>query len=158
MDKETELLKKLKPMFDHMLSYLGDDELISSCNDEYCLDPNDFIVTDGLVTVSMQKIRVYPNGINDELAAYDTVNLTTSVRGATHVIICEVDENGKYTTDLRVDESTLNEITFDKIVKSLENIKKNSDSSVYYIKEYRGEGECVLPQTAKVIDLLTFDR
>lgn len=47
MTKYEENKAKLEEEFDQCLFYKGDDELISSCNSEYELDANDFIVTDG---------------------------------------------------------------------------------------------------------------
>ena len=150
-EKVKEYLDKLRPMFDHMLSYVGDDELISSCNAEYNIDPEDFIVTDGMINMCMQTAVVYPDGATNPITAYKIVELSTAVRGATYLIICNVGNDHKYETDLRVDESTLNEDTYKRIVKSLDEIKNKFDEMDYYIKEWRCKA---LPQSVSINSLL----
>lgn len=149
-EKENELLVKLRPMFDHMLSYQGDDELISSCNDEYIFDPDQVIVTDGMINTRMQKSTNHPNGTT--LLSIEIVELITSIRGASYVIICTIKEN-EYNTDLRVDRSSLDEDVFNKIIKSLEEIKEKYHSMRYYINDYIDKRN-VLPNPTDIDDLL----
>ena len=129
----TEEWEKLKSRFGQVFEYLGDDELLSSCNDEYSLEYNNFILTDGVYVQSM--------GAQTDEDGHPMIGLTTSIRGAAYVIIGERDDD-KVNVNvgskplLYVDTSKLNDMTIEKIKNSLQVIHKNYESVHYYVYEW----------------------
>lgn len=125
----NKFIKELEPYFSQILDYLGDDELISSVNDEYNFGPNDMVLTDGIFISYLAK------AINNKS---EFIELITSIRGASYVIIVDfVDRKPMF--DLRVDESKLDENLKNKIIQEVQKIKDNMDDCIYHMEEYRGE-------------------
>ena len=152
MTKYEENKAKLEEVFDQCLFYEGDDELISSCNSEYTLDSNDFFVTDGMVNTSMVSCTCYPNGINHPITAYEFIQQTVTIRGASYLIIYEVDENGRLNLDLRMDKPFIEEKT-DEVLAKVRFIKGEYLNMNYYCKEWRGT-DCVIENGTKLSDII----
>ena len=127
MDTERKLddvLEEFKDHFDDVLDYLGDDELISSCNDEYTLQKNNWIVTDGVMHTSTQ------HG--------DNSTNTVCVRGATHVIICTWDKKAqRVRRTLYIDRPSAVS-AYPLIMRELKMETLNRDDILYYIETYVG--------------------
>lgn len=109
-----------------VFDYLGDDELISSCNDEYHMADTNYILTDGAV-----HMRAMRTSIN-----------TFAIRGASYVIICNPFDNGKMRVSLHLDRSKLIK-NFSKIMDALSSIPGLHADMVYYMSQTAG---ITLPQ------------
>lgn len=152
MTKYEENKAKLEQEFDKCFFYKGDDELISSCNSEYTLDANDFFVTDGMVNVSMMTGMCYPDGAMHSLTGYEFIDQHIAVRGASYLIICDVNENGRLCLDLRMDEPFVEEKT-DEVLAKVRFIKGEYLHMNYYCKEWRGT-DCVIENGTKLANLI----
>lgn len=129
---DIKILERLKyhnalKWFANIMSYSGDEELISSCNDEYNIDINECIITNGIVNKVLMRI-------NDGME----VMYSTSVRGASYVIIVSFDNSETPKLDLRIDEKGyINAV--DELVRSIERIVRNDGfkDMKYYLTEWR---------------------
>lgn len=84
---ESEQERILKEDFDNVFLYNSDDELISSCNDEYNLGNEDYVASNGAVNLSiMLENRDPRKGFVGDSATFKYV---TCVRGAGYIVIIE---------------------------------------------------------------------
>lgn len=82
---EKEQKKVLEESFAHVYLYNGDDELISSCNDEYHLNDADTVASNGCVNLSvMLNDRDKRVGKLGDSAKFEYI---TSLRGGSFIII-----------------------------------------------------------------------
>lgn len=137
--EQIELVKKLEKEFDKVYDYNGDEELISSCNAEYNLDNDDYILTDGMVNTHMDIGEVQSSDftISPLIKSKNIIIQTTAVRGSTYIIILN-SKNKKL--DLRIDVSALNNEKYETIIKMKQKIMEERDSMDYYINEWRPKG------------------
>lgn len=122
--KIDELLGKLRDKFNSVLDYIGDDELISNCNDEYHLSRNEWFTTDGI-------INVMPGG----LGSGDRI--TVCVRGATHVIVWSWEkETRTVKRSLYINRNAVIP-AYDLILAELEREEgEPRENMIYYIDEW----------------------
>lgn len=126
--------------FDNIMSYTGDDNLNSSCNDEYNLDIDECLITNGISNKVLARIN---NG--------SEVKYITSVRGATYVIILKYNEYVAPIFDLRIDEpryiNTVEEI--DRTLKRIERCY-GYDQMRYYLNEWRTGREFIIKDNNQI--------
>lgn len=141
-----EILEKLESLgilcwFDNIMSYEGDSELCSSCNDEYNIDINECLITNGIVNRILATIN---NGTE--------VQYLTSVRGASYVIILSFGDYGTPKFDLRIDESRYIN-TVEEIDRTLKRIERSGgyDQMRYYLKEWRTDERFIIHNNDTVI-------
>ena len=147
-----EIVERLKSLnilhwFDTIMSYVGDEELNSSCNDEYNLDIDECLITNGISNKVLERIN---NGYE--------VKYTTSVRGATYVIILKYDKDGTPRFDLRIDEPRYIN-TVDEIERTLRRIERCSgyDQMKYYLNEWRTDRKFIIKDNDTISGGLFYD-
>ncbi len=107
------MVEILKQFCWQVLDYTGDDELISSCNDEYWMCAENYVLTDGAIYM-------------------DAPRKAFSVRGASYVIVNHVFDGGIMRISLHVDRSKLIE-NFNQVIHALVSIPNLHDDMVYHI-------------------------
>lgn len=132
----------------HLYICNGDEELISSCNSEFNLDYDDFIVTDGMTNVVFHVC----NSSNGTIVTGQFVSSTTCVRGASFVLIGST--SSKEGWDLWVDRPFLEDEKFkDKLVETFKRVYNEYSSMKYYVEEWMPKGGLIKNET-NVMDLI----
>ena len=130
MDRREYIKNELKKYSDYeVLVYIGDVGIGASINSEYTLDSNEFIITDGAVITSINKV-CYGNKRG--------ICKTTAIRGGTYLIIGDYQEDN-LKISIRADE---NKMTNEKISEIISKVKqfKEDDDIEYYINDYNTVG------------------
>lgn len=124
----------LTEVFTHITIHAGDDEMTSSCNDEYSLDINDCILTNGIVNTIMQTV-------NDATE----IIYQTSVRGATYVIIAKMGVGSTPELNLYIDHPHW-QSTCEEIYRLIHRLTANSgwDNMKYYLQQWRCNSKYIL--------------
>lgn len=125
-EKQKKIYEELCEQFDEVRVYNGDDELISSINDEYHFDPTDIIMTDGCIASSIHPFF-------DESNTLSGVENEIGIRGATYLIIYDVD---KRKTIVHIDKPFIVEKR-DAIIAAAFQLGKAIDSVRYYVEHWR---------------------
>lgn len=138
-DAAKKKLEEFKRIFWQVRDYNGDDELISSVNDEYNFDQDDIIRTDGSVNFFVHTVE----NVSDH-SSY--IRYTVAVRGASYLIRACRTENKVWIYELFIDRPYI-ESKYDEVLRQYEGMKKSIDDVAYYMDNWRSIDNIIEDET-----------